>query len=384
LTIPVFKEQPLANQKRWTSEDQRLIDYGIQALQGNTPSGMRLTPEQLARRNEAALRLMGGASNLGPEYLTAYEAANVTPYINSKNPAYQRTAINYLIGKVQATDYADEAVQALKEALSYATGTSAPLNTHAWEQYAKDLAMLAALDPYDTTVQQAAAKFGAQGSPMLAPDAWMKTQIPLKTLLQRLTPTQYQAAGLPTIQTRTPTAMDPYSVSRDYQKSYDWFAQFMPEPMRRDYLGKPGGWVKDTALLDELGLGQVGDAASAGQYLDDLHKNAVIDAIDTQAGTPVESAEALQAAASAYKQQNSSALVLLQGTDKTNYNDLKRFISQTYAKPTDAIEDLWGKTGGNAPKNIRDTYGQAALRKMQTVLKFFRDHGDAWHWEHFA
>jgi len=241
---------------------------------------MRLTPEQLARRNEAALRLMGGASNLGPEYLTAYEAANVTPYINSKNPAYQRTAINYLIGKVQATDYADEAVQALKEALLYATGTSAPLNTYAWEQYAKDLAMLAALDPYDTTVQQAATKFGAQGSPMLAPDAWMKTQIPLKTLLQRLTPTQYQAAGLPTIQTRTPTAMDPYSVSRDYQKSYDWFAQFMPEPMRRDYLGKPGGWVKDTALLDELGLGRVGDAASAGQYLDDLHKNAVIDAID--------------------------------------------------------------------------------------------------------
>lgn len=280
MTIPVFKEQPLANQKRWTSEDQRLIDYGIQALQGNTPSGMRLTPEQLARRNEAALRLMGGASNLGPEYLTAYEAANVTPYINSKNPAYQRTAINYLVGKVQATDYADEAVQALKEALSYATGTSAPLNTYAWEQYAKDLAMLAALDPYDTTVQQAATKFGAQGSPMLAPDAWMKTQIPLKTLLQRLTPTQYQAAGLPTIQTRTPTAMDPYSVSRDYQKSYDYFTQFMPEPMRRDYLGKPGGWVKDTALLDELGLGQVGDAASAGQYLDDLHKDAVIDAID--------------------------------------------------------------------------------------------------------
>jgi hypothetical protein len=148
-----------------------------------------------------------------------------------------------------------------------------------------------------------------------------------------------------------------------------------------DPLGSKSGTETRNAIKTLILDRQLKGPSEAKTWLVDAEGRAKI---DTQAGTPVESAEALQAAASAYKQQNSSALVLLQGTDKTNYNDLKRFISQTYAKPTDAIEDLWGKTGGNAPKNIRDTYGQAALRKMQTVLKFFRDHGDAWHWELFA
>lgn len=253
--------------RQYAADDARKFKIGEAVMSGND-LGLNYSPSDLERLHSEAIRYLEPGIGWGQDEISAYEKTFVEPYINSSNPAYRRSALDWYQRKMAYKSFQEPAQQAAVSILKGLIPSMMPGTTQGMQTYAADLTKLASLAPYDPEVQKLASGLASKAGPGINPYTNLQTQAPLMALLAALEPDAYQAAGLPTIKQFEPSSVTPWYVRDYYQDQWASMLPYAPEgPMTKDYSGRsPGAMYDMFAALFGGGMEQARKAAEARQF----------------------------------------------------------------------------------------------------------------------